>query len=103
MASAMPRSSDSMPGIGGRRVDEGEDRPAELLGQLHRAQRLAVALGPRVAEVAVDLLLGVAALLVADDQHRLAVEAGEAGDDGAIVGEAPVAVSSMNSVNSRST
>ena len=75
-----------------RRVDEHDDRPAELLGQLHHAQRLAVALGPRVAEVAEDLLLGVAALLVADDQHRLPLVVGEAGDDGVIVGEAAVAV-----------
>ena len=39
-------------GIGARRVDEGEHRQAELLGQLHQAQRLAIALGPRHAEVA---------------------------------------------------
>ena len=64
----------------------------ELLGQLHRAQRLAIALGPRVAEVAVDLLLGVAALLVADDQHRVLVVARQAGDDGVVVGEAAIAV-----------
>jgi hypothetical protein len=78
--------------VGGRRVDEHDDRPAELLGELHRAQRLAVALGPRVAEVAEDLLLGVAPLLVADDEHRLAAVLGEAGDDGVVVGEAAVAV-----------
>ena len=40
-------------GIGRRRVDEDDDRPAELLGHLHHAQRLAIALRPRVAEVAV--------------------------------------------------
>ena len=39
-------------GIGAGRVDEGEHRQPELLGQLHQAQRLAVALGPRHAEVA---------------------------------------------------
>ena len=75
-----------------RRVDEDDDRPAELLGQPHRAQRLAVALGPRVAEVAVDLLLGVAALDVADEQHRLALVVGEAGHDRVVVGKAAVAV-----------
>ena len=32
-------------GIRRRRVHDDDDRPAELLGQLHRAQRLAVALG----------------------------------------------------------
>ena len=92
IASATPRSSDSMPGIRRRRVDEDDDRPAELLGQPHRAQRLAVALRPRVAEVAVDLLLGVAALDVADEQHRLALVVGEAGHDRVVVGEAAVAV-----------
>ena len=81
-----------MPGIRGRRVDEDDDRPAELLGQPHRAQRLAVALGPRVAEVPEDLVLGVAALDVADEQHRLALVVGEAGHDRVIVGEAAVAV-----------
>ena len=79
-------------GIGRRRVDEDDDRPAELVGHLHRAQRLAIALRPRVAEVALHLLLHVAALLVAADQDRRAVVAGEAADDGAVVGEAPIAV-----------
>ena len=57
-------------GIGARRVDEREHRQAELLGQLHQAQRLAVALGPRHAEVARRALLGVAALLVAEHHAR---------------------------------
>ena len=61
-------------GVGGRRVDEDEDRPAELLRQPHRAERLPVALGPGIAEVAADLLFGVAALLVADEQDLLAVD-----------------------------
>jgi hypothetical protein len=37
-------------------------------------------------------LLGVAALLVADHHHRLAVEPGQPADDGRIVGVMPVAV-----------
>ena len=78
--------------VGGRRVHQADHRPAELLGHLHGAQRLPVALGTRVAEVARDLLLGVAALLVTDDQHRLIVVLGKAGDDGLIVAEAPIAV-----------
>ena len=89
--------------IGRRRVDEHDDRPAELLGQPHHAQRLAIALGPRVAEVPEDLLLGVAALLVADDQHRLAVEAREAGHDRVSSANRRSPCSSVNSVNSRST
>ena len=78
--------------VGARRVDEGDDRAAEALGQLHQAQRLAVALGARHAEVALHVLLGGAPLLVADHEHRLAVEAGEAGDDRRVLAEAPVAV-----------
>ena len=92
IASATPRSSDSTPGKRRRRVDEHHDRPAELLRELHHAQRLAIAFRPRVAEVAEDLLLGVAALLVADDADRLAFVVGEAADDRVIVGEAAVAV-----------
>ena len=79
-------------GIGAGRVDEREERQAELLGELHQPQRLAIALGPRHAEVAVDLLLGVAALLVADHHARDAVEAREAADDRGIVRERAVAV-----------
>ena len=79
-------------GIGAGRVDEREERQAELLGELHEAQRLAVALGTRHAEVAVDLFLGVAALLVADHHARLAVEAGEPADDRGVVRVGAVAV-----------
>jgi hypothetical protein len=64
------------------RVDEREDRQAELLGRLHQALRLAVALGTRHAEVAHLAILGVVAALVADDHAGLAVEAREAADDG---------------------
>ena len=92
IASATPRSSDSMPGIRRRRVDEDDDRPAELLGEPHGPQRLAIALGPRVAEVAVDLFLGVAALDVPHEQHRLALVVGKAGHDRVVVGKAAIAV-----------
>jgi hypothetical protein len=58
----------------------------------HQPQRLAVALGPRHAEIAVDLFLGVAPLLVANDHHRLAVEARQPADDGMVVGKGAIAV-----------
>ena len=63
-----------------------------LLGELHEAERLAVALGVRHAEVARDVLAGVAPLLVADDDHGRAVEAREAADDGLVVAVDPIAV-----------
>ena len=44
-------------GISARRVDEREQREPEFLGELHEAQRLAVAVRTRHAEVTVDLLL----------------------------------------------
>ena len=79
-------------GVGAGGVDEGEHRQRKLLGQLHQPHRLAIALGARHAEVADDLFLGVAPLLVADDNAGLAVEAREATDDRLVVGVAAVAV-----------
>src|SRR5690606_4623498 len=78
-------------GVGAHGVDEGEQRQPEALGQLHQPQRLAVALGARHAEVALELGLGVAALLVADHHHAAAVDAGEAADDRGVVGVGAVA------------
>ena len=79
-------------GIGPRRVDEGQYRQPEALGQLHQSQRLAIAFRARHAEVAVNLLLGVAPFLMADHQYRLAVQPRQPADDGMIVGEGAVAV-----------
>ena len=79
-------------GVGARRVHQGEDGTAELRGDLHHAHRLAVALGLGHPEVAADLLLGVAPLLVADHHAGLAVEARQAADDGGVIGEMAIAV-----------
>ena len=72
-------------GISAWRIDERHDRNAELLGQSHQAHGLAVAFRTRHTEVAVLAFLGVAAFLVADDHHALAVEPGQTADDGGIV------------------
>ena len=72
---AWPRLLGADARIRAGRVDEGQDRVAEAVGELDRADRLAVALGPRHAEVAVRALGQVAALLVADEGHRPAVVA----------------------------
>src|SRR5207244_9646107 len=74
------------------RVDEGKDRLAELLGELHEPERLAVTLGVGHAEVARDLLARVTPLLVADDDEAEPLEAREAADDGRVVAVEPVAV-----------
>ena len=79
-------------GVGAGRVDEGEDRQPEAVGELDQAPRLPVPLGARHAEVADHVLLRAPALLVADHDDRLAVEPGEAADDRAVVREAPVAL-----------
>jgi hypothetical protein len=79
-------------GIGAWSVQKGNDRPAELGGHLHDAQRLAVALGLRHAEIAEKTLFGIATLLLGHDHHRTAFELGEAGDDRRVVTEVAVAV-----------
>src|SRR5690606_18636326 len=78
--------------IGAGRVDESDERHAETLGHAHQPERLAVALGLGHAIVAPDALLGVTALLLADDHHRLAIEPRRPADDGMIVGVHAVAV-----------
>ena len=72
-------------------VDESQDRHLEALGHLHQAQGLAVPFRARHAEVALDLLLGVTALLVADHHHCTAVDAGQTTHDRLVIGEGTVA------------
>ncbi len=72
-------------GVSARRVDERDDGPTELLGLLHQAQGLAVALRPRHAEVAGQILLQRGALAVTDDGHRHAVEAGHTAQNGGVL------------------
>ena len=80
------------PGMGAGHVDEGDDRQPEALRELHHPHGLAIALGVRHAEVAPDVLLGVGALLLADDDDPTAADPGEAGHDRRIVAEQAVAV-----------
>ena len=58
-----------------------------FLGKLHRAQSLAIAFGIRLAEVAMQPLLGVAALLRAQHQHFPAAKVRHAADHRGIVAE----------------
>ena len=78
--------------IGAGRVDQADDRQAVLRGQLHLEDRLAVALGMGTAEVAGAPFFVGAALLMADDQHLVLIELGEAGEDRPVVAKAAVAV-----------
>ena len=80
------------PGVGAGRVDEGDDGGGELGGESHQPEGLAVALGVRHAEVALQVLLGVPALLVPDHHHRVAAQTRPAADDRGIVEVEAVAV-----------
>src|SRR6185312_12629975 len=82
----------SQPWIRTRRIDKSEDRPLKLFRHLHAAQSLAIALWIRLAEVAIHTLLGVAALLVANHHHFVAVITSHAADNRGIVAVTPVAV-----------
>ena len=79
-------------GIGAGGVEEGDDGAAELGAELHAAQRLAIAFGLGHAEVAEELLFGIAALFLADDHDGLAFEGAEAADDGRVFAKGAVAV-----------
>jgi hypothetical protein len=90
--SATPIASGADARIGARRVDERDQRDLEALRRAHEAQRLAIALGLRHAVVAPYALLGVAALLLTDDHHRLAFEPRRPADDRLVVRVHAVAV-----------
>ena len=79
-------------GIRADDVDQRDHRTVPLLGELHEAQRLAVALRIGLAEVAIDALLGVAALLRAEHGNFPSLETRHAADHGGVVAKAAVAV-----------
>ena len=78
-------------GKGARGVDQRDDRQVEAVGELHQPHRLAVALGPRHAEIVLDAAVGVGALFLADDADRAAAEPAEAADDRLVLAEGAVA------------
>src|SRR5262249_17358229 len=79
-------------GIRALRVDEGEDRAAEALGEREESHRLPVAFRARHPEVARDLLRRRPPPLLADDDDRAAAEARDPPHDGGVVAEATVAM-----------
>ena len=74
-----------------RRVDQGHHRNPEPVGQLHQADRLAIALGLGHAEIVLEARGGVVALLMADQHHPAAVDPREAADDRGVVRKRAVA------------
>ena len=81
--------------IGAGRIDKRKNGPAEFCGQLHHAQRLAIAFRLRLAEIQRHALFGVSALLLADQHHRASVISREAGDHRGIVAIGAVAMQFM--------
>ena len=79
-------------GVSAHGVDKRDDRPAEFGGQLHQPECLAIAFGLRHAEVAIQLLFGIAALLLANHHDGLPFKEGKAADNGLVVTEGAVAV-----------
>ncbi len=80
---------DAGPGAGG--VDEGDHGQREAVGELHQADRLAVALGLGHAEIVADAGLGVVTLLLAEDRDRTTAEAAETREHGGVLAEGAVA------------
>ncbi len=78
--------------VGALGVDERDDRPAVFFRLAHQAQGLAVAFRQGHSPVALEILLEIAAALLADHRHRLAIDEADAADHGRIVGEKPIAV-----------
>ena len=81
--------------IRARRVNECEDGPAEFRGELHDAQRLPVALGLGLAEILGDALLGVSALLLADEHNGASSIFCEAGHHRGVIAVGAVTVQLM--------
>ena len=91
IASAWPRSSAWTPGKGARRVDQGDHRQAEAVGELHQPDRLAIAFGPGHAEIVLEAAGGVVAFLVADQHDLAAAQPAEPADDRLVLAEIAVA------------
>ena len=72
-------------GIRPRQIDEADDRPGKFLRNFHAAQRLAIALGMRHAEIAAYAILGAAAFAVADHHDLFVAQARHGARDGLVV------------------
>src|SRR5271169_710279 len=79
------------PRISSRRINERKNRPAKLRCKLHDAERLAIAFRLRLAKVALQTLLGIAALLVANNGHRPSMKFCQSGNQCFVVAISAVA------------
>src|SRR4051812_18097988 len=62
-----------------------------MIGHVHQPHRLALALGPRHAEIVLEPVLGGRPLLVADDANAVAAKAAKTTDNGLVIAEFAVA------------
>ena len=81
----------ALAGIGAGRVDQGHNRQVEAVGQIHQPHRLAIALRPRHAKVALDPGFGVMALFMADHHHGHVIEPRDPAHHCMVIGKAAVA------------
>ena len=92
MASAMLRSSAPMPGKAPGVSIMAMTGRENFSASAHEAQGLAVAFGMRAAEVAQEVLLGVAALLLADEHDAAPADRGKAAGHRVVIADVAVAV-----------
>src|SRR5581483_9856856 len=74
-------------GKGAWSIDESHDRNAELVGQPHEPDRLAIALGLGHSEIVLEARGSVLALFMPDEHHWAAIDARQTADDRRIVRE----------------
>ena len=79
-------------GVGASGVDQANDRQLEPVSHAHDAQGLAVAFGMGATKVALDVFLGVAAFLCADNHHAIFAKHGKASHDCVVIMKEPVTV-----------
>src|SRR5699024_10246262 len=78
--------------------DERQDRHTELFSMLHKSASLAEALGTRHAEVALQILLGVGAALVAKPYHCTTAKRTEPADKRLVIAISAIATEFDNAL-----
>ena len=86
-----------------RRVDQSDDRNPETVGELHQADRLAIAFRLGHAEIVLEPRCGVVAFLMPDQHHPPPIDPREPADDRRIIAERAVAGQGMKSSASPAT
>ena len=80
----------ALAGIGAGGVDQRDDGQVKPVGHIHQPHGLAIAFGPRHAEIPLDAGFGVMALFMADHDDRLIVEPCQPAHHRMIIGKAAV-------------